>query len=136
MKVMPKIAQSLKRENSPYILSSSDHTLLSDLAQYGYATAAQLCRLRYGRSLTYVSTKLKRLADLGYLQRLYLPRPTARGSAPLVFRLDRKGLNYLKSCGTEVQHRYRPSEAAFSYLHLSHRLAVNDWLISLALLER
>lgn len=136
MKVMPKIARSVARANTPYIVSASDHALLSDLAQYGYATAAQLCRLRYGRSLTYVSTKLKRLADLGYLQRLFLPRPSARGSAPLIFRLDRKGLSYLKSCGAEVHHRYRPSEAAFSYLHLSHRLAVNDWLISLALLER
>jgi hypothetical protein len=104
---------------------------------YYYATARQICRLHYSAgSLTFVQTILKRLADAGYLRRLFLPRPARGGSAPSIYTLDRRGLNYLASVGYDVSRRYRPSdEHAHSYLFLSHSLAVTDVLISAALLS-
>lgn len=112
--------------------------LLGVLARYYYLTAVQVTRLLYApTSLTYVQARLKLLADAGYLQRVFLPRPTRTGSAPLVYTLARKGLNAVREMGQEIPARYRPAEVReLSYLHLVHTLALNDLLIALELLAR
>lgn len=130
MQALPIIAGSV---------SPADDAILRAAFRYHYVSSRQLCRLLYSDgSLTYVQTKLKRLAAAGMLQRIWLPRPTAHGSAPSVYTLARKGLNYLASVGVDVDHRrYRPSEVRdHSYLFLSHTLAVNDVLITAELLGR
>jgi hypothetical protein len=87
--------------------------------------------------LTYVQARLKRLADAGYLERLYLPRPERAGSAPLLYRLTRKSLPILRNQGLALPYRLRPSEAsAHGYLHLLHTLAVNDVLIAATIVAR
>ncbi len=83
------------------------------------------------RSITYVQTHLKELADARQIVRLFLPRPSQHGSAPSVYCLARRGLNHLKAQGFEVTSRYRPSEHQESYLHLSHTLCLNDLLLSI-----
>lgn len=115
----------------------ADDAILRVAFRYYYVSSRQVCRLLYSPgSLTYVQAKLKHLAAVGLLQRLWLPRPAAHGSAPSVFTLARKGLNYLASAGMDIdRRRYRPSEQReHSYLFLSHTLAVNDVLISAELL--
>ena len=129
---------SFKRPNICTILSPSDVTILAALTRYHYLSANQVLRLHYSKgSLTYVQSRLKRLSDLGYAQRLFLPRPEAHGSAPSVFRLTRKGINHLQEPGVEVVVRYRPSDHnRHSYLFLDHTLALNDFLIASELLVR
>lgn len=116
----------------------ADQPLLAALGRYFYLTAAQLTRLLYApTSHKYAQARIKRLADAGYVQRLFLPRPTRTGSAPLVYTLARKGLNLLVEWGIDVDRRYRPAEVReLSYLYLAHTLALNDVLIALELLAR
>ncbi len=120
-------------------VNPADDAVLRAAFRYYYLSSRQVCRLLYSPgSLTYVQTKLKHLTDAGLLQRIWLPRPTAHGSAPSVYTLARKGLNYLEGTGTDVdRRRYRPSEQReHTYLFLGHTLAVNDVLRSAELLSR
>ncbi|MGE0229245.1 MAG: replication-relaxation family protein [Dehalococcoidia bacterium] len=119
-------------------LLPSDEAVLRDLARYYFLSAQQVCGLHYSRgSLTYVQAKLKRLTDAGFCQRIWLPRPSARGSAPSIYTLGRKGLLHLHALGVEVATRARASEhREHSYLFLSHTLAVNDFLIAAELVTR
>lgn len=120
-------------------VNPADDAILRASYRYYYLSSRQVCRLLYSAgSLTYVQTKLKQLTDAGLLQRIWLPRPSPHGSAPSVYTLARKGLNYLASVGLDIdRRRYRPSEQReFSYLFLAHTLAVNDVLIGAELLCR
>lgn len=120
------------------IVSLAEQRVLQILARYHYLTAQQLLRLAYASgSLSYVQAKLKHLSDAGYLERLFLPRPSRTGSAPLVYCPTRRTLALLERLGIEVPQRSRPSEArAHAYLFLLHTLAVNDVLIAAELLCR
>lgn len=134
---MPVASPSISANSSG--VYPADDAILRAAFRYYYLSSRQVCRLLYSPgSLTYVQTKLKHLADAGLLQRIWLPRPAAHGSAPSVFTLARKGLNYLASIGVDVERRrYRPSEQReHTYLLLGHTLAVNDVLISAELLSR
>lgn len=114
----------------------ADDRVLRALNRYHYLTAKQLCQLLYKPgSLTYVQTKLKRLADAGYCQRLFLARASQYGSTPSVYTLARRGLNHLEEQGLAPARRFRPSEQTQrGYLFMSHTLAVNDFLIAAELL--
>ncbi len=122
----------------PFLVGPADAPILMALGRYFYLTAAQLTRLLYApSSQTYAQARLKRLADHGYLQRIFLPRPTRTGSAPLVYTLARNGLQALAEWGSGVDRRYRPAEMReTSYLYLAHTLSLNDVLIALDLLCR
>jgi hypothetical protein len=77
------------------------------------------------------------LTDAGYCQRIWIPKRSPHGSAPAVYTLARKGLNFLRANGVEVTLRFHPSEqAGLSYLFLNHTLEVNDVLIAAELLCR
>lgn len=119
-------------------LSPQDVRILQALSRYHILSAEQVCRLFYrAGSKTYVQTKLKHFTDMGLCQRLFLPRMARSGSSPFCYTLGRQGLNYLRSEGIEVDHRYRPCEKRENgFLFLSHTLAINDVLISAELLER
>lgn len=132
---MPQLVRPRLR---PFIAGPADAPLVGALGRLFYLTAAQLTRLLYApTSHTYTQARLKRLADAGYLQRIFLPRPTRTGSAPVVYTLARKGLGLLAEWGSPLDRRYRPAEVReTSYLYLAHTLALNDILIALALLCR
>lgn len=119
-------------------VTPAKHALLLALARYWYLTARQCTRLLYAEgSLTRVQTLLKELADGGYVQRLFLPRPTPHGRVPAVYTLGRLGRAHLDALGMETPARLRPSdEREHRYLFLAHTLAVNDCLIALELLSR
>jgi protein involved in plasmid replication-relaxation len=105
--------------------------VLEALNRYERLTAEQLRRLHFGAgSLTYVQTKLKELADAGYVLRVPVGRPTPHGSGPLVYSLDRRGRAFLASLGRDIPARLRQSEERErSSPHLRHSLAVVDVLI-------
>lgn len=114
------------------VISPIDDAFLKAIFSYWFLTAKQVTRLLYSEgSLTSVSSRLKRLSDNGYLHRTYCP--TEFGRAPIVYTLDRKGINYLKATGDLEDVRYRPSEVPNTHIFMSHTLAVNDILIDLAL---
>jgi hypothetical protein len=119
-------------------VTPAKQALLIALARYYYLTARQATRLLYAEgSLTRVQTLLKELADDGYCQRLFLPRPSPHGRVPAVYTLGRSGRVHLAMVGMDLPVRLRPSEArAHAYLFLDHTLAVNDCLIALELLAR
>lgn len=122
----------------PFIAGPADAPLLGAVGRFFYLTASQLTQLLYApTSHSYTQARLKRLADTGYLQRIFLPRPTRTGSAPLVYTLARKGLRLLAEWGSPLDRRYRPAEVReTSYLYLAHTLALNDVLIALERLCR
>lgn len=123
---------------TPFLPGPADHPILVALGRYYYLTARQLTRLLYApSSQTYAQARLKRLVDHAVLQRIFLPRPTRTGSAPLAYTLARKGLHALVEWGGAGERRYRPAEVReTSYLYLAHTLALNDVLIALELLCR
>ena len=112
---------AVPRPFSPDTIAPADDAVLKALLRFHYLASRQVCRLSYSpRSLTYVQSKLKRLTDLGYCQRIWLPRPAPHGSAPSLYTLARKGLNYLRAQGIDVPQRYHPSEQReHSYLAIS-----------------
>jgi len=117
----------------------ADDRILKALHRYHYLTAHQLCRLLAYKpgSLTYLQTMLKRLSDASYCQRLFLPRPSQHGSAPTVYTLGRRGVEWLEKNGIERERRLRPKEQKeSSYLFLEHTLCANDFLIAAELLCR
>src|ERR1043165_7032661 len=114
-------------KHEPNMLSYQDESILRCLARYHYLLARQLCRLLYSsNSLTYMQSRLKKLVDDGYCQRLWMPKRGRYGSAPAVYLLARRAINYLAAAGVEVEQRYRPAEQeARSFLFLNHTLALN-----------
>lgn len=117
-------------------VTPAQDAILRALNRYHFLTAQQLCRLRYSEgSLTYVQSLFKTLTDLGYCQRLWLPRTDQHGSSPSVYCLAIKGLNFLRSEGLDVPSRSRRSEQVRRSLYfLDHTLALNDFLIAAELL--
>lgn len=117
-----------------------DEAMVRAVATFHFLTVEQVTRLFYHHgSLTHVRGKLKRLSDLGYLQRLRVPR-TSAGNPPWVYHLARGGIRALQqSEGLERGEslRFRPAEQReHAYLFLAHTLAVNDVLIAATLLSR
>ena len=119
------------------ILTSADERILGALWRYHYLGSQQVQRLLYSPgSLTLVQSRMKRLTELGFTQRLWIPKRTPRGSTPAVYTLARRGLNHLRT-EYSTTRRFHPSEQrSLSYLFLSHTLELNDFLIAAELLCR
>jgi hypothetical protein len=115
-----------------FLITQVYDTLLRAVHTYRMLTVVQATRLLYKlSSATTVSTRLKTLAEHGYLLRISLP--TTNGQAPLVYMLASLGIRYLEQGGSDVTSRYRRVEQQEkSYLFLMHTLAVNDVLIASA----
>lgn len=122
-------------------LGVAEDAILRAVGRYHYLSARQTTRaLVYSPgSLTLIQSKLKRLVDAGFLQRIFLPRANQHaGSSPLVYSLASRGRHYLQDMGLSAPSRQRPSEEAErerSLLFLPHTLAVNDFLIAADLLS-
>jgi hypothetical protein len=101
------------------------------VGQFSYLSSFQITRLLYSQnSLKFVQHHLKELYQAGYLNRLFLPTITARGSALAVYTLDQKDYAYLKAVGQEPAGRFRASEQSErEWLFLKHTLAANDLLV-------
>lgn len=121
---------------TPASLTTADATLLYAILRYHCLTALQATKLLYARSsLTWIQSKLKKLAEAGYLTRDRIPTRPTQGTAPLYYALSRKGLAYLTSLGVPVPGAIRPYQVhEYSYLFLAHLLAVNEVLIAAELL--
>lgn len=117
-------------------LTKTDSEILQVVRQFHFLTASQLCRLNYSPgSLTTVQTRLKALADTGYLLRRYLPY-TAVGHPEYLYTLSTAGKHAITLDEDEVT-RVRTSEVEeMSYFHLSHVIQLNDVLIASELLSR
>jgi len=125
------------RSPRPFLPGPTEDRILVALLTYDVLSATQVCRLLYSpASLSWVQARLKRLRDLGYVEAIFLPRPSRLGSAPLLYVLGSKALARLRSQGFDVPTRHRPSEQQRSYYFLRHAMAVNDVLISLEMLGR
>src|SRR5882762_6423792 len=133
---------ALQNPEEPFFIAPSYDKLLRGtkempigLYQLYKASAAQLTRLHYSeKSLKHVKALLRALADHDFVQ--FDARPTASYRSPYYYVLGNKGVEYLKSIGYSFNDSYRPSkEIGQSYLHLLHKLRLNDVLISAALLK-
>lgn len=125
-----------KAKPTSFIIGPVDDDILRATYRYHFLTIDQVTRLLYSKGArTTASTRLKRLADAGYLTRTAIP--TRQGNGPAVYTLARKGLQFVAELGYPIPNRARASEErAYSYLFFAHTLAVNDVLISAELLAR
>lgn len=130
----PAAKSPVKAKSAPFIIGPADDDVLRAVYRYHFLTIDQITRLLYSKGArTTASTRLKRLADAGYLTRTVIP--TRQGNGPAVYALARKGQQFMAELGYPVPKRARGSEErAYSYLFFAHTLAVNDVLISAELL--
>jgi hypothetical protein len=113
----------------------ADLPILRALNTYKYLAADQIRRLYYGEGvITYVRSRLKRLADGKYITRLEQPHFRRVGSEPLIFRLANRGYRLLEDLGTPAPRL--PDERPASFLFYQHTLALNNALIAAELLTR
>jgi len=130
-------AEKAKKLAAPPVrgLSAADDSLLRAVYIYHFLTVEQATRLLFSRgSLVYVRSKLRSLAERGFLQRLRLPT-SGQGNTAHIYTLAHKGIRYLEAEGFSDFARFRPSEQQeHSYLFLRHTLRINDVLIAGALL--
>lgn len=135
MKTMtPEAAEPSKsgpatKKLAAFVLGPIDDDILRAVWRYHYLTIDQITRLHYSpKARTTASTRLKKLAEAGYLHRIVVP--ARLGNGPLVYALANRGLRFLASAGLPIPKRTRLSaEREYSYLFFSHTLAVNDFLI-------
>jgi len=115
--------------NGSSFLYRVDATLLLSLSRLYLATAEQLTRLHYSAgSLTYTRARLRRLEERGQvLVRSLYPG----GFGANLYRLSAAGWKAAASLGRTPPPRFRECEQADQgYLHLSHTLRVNDFLVA------
>jgi hypothetical protein len=125
--------------NRPFFIGAAEHSILLALGVYHYLRANQLCRLLYAKgSLSYVYEKLRNLVEAGYLLRTLTPSRNRTGSAPFIYTYACKGYTYcVEALRLDLPARYHVTEQQQkSPLFLAHTLAVNDVLISIALLQK
>lgn len=106
------------------------------LFQLEKGSAAQLCRARRYKltSIRRVKALLHTLVKHGYV--CFDKHPTTEYRSPYYYVLSTRGIEYVKSIGYTVSKSYRPTkEIGQGYLHLMHKLGINDVLISAALLK-
>jgi hypothetical protein len=110
----------------------TDHDILASIYRYQCLTALQVTKLVCApTSFKWVSGKLKRLSDAGYLVRSAVPVKLTDGRPPLYYGLGVKGLAHLASYGVDVPDRARPYHVrGYSDPFISHLLAVNEFLIA------
>lgn len=129
---MPISQPTKSRTPRKYIVGYADKPLLETIMRYQCMTAMQLTKLRYSpTSLTWVQTKLKALAEGGFLLRDRIPSRLVKGSPPMYYALAKPGLAFLASQGVAVPPSLRAYQVhEYSYLFLAHLLAVNEVLIA------
>ena len=124
----------------PATPSAFEKDLLLALDDYGgYLTVKQIQqRFAFSPTVTnYVRQQVTALEKKGYFLHTFLSRNSQAGRSPSVFTPSSEGYKYLETLGREVPLRFRPSEAKeVSQDFLEHTLAVNDFLIAAALLEK
>lgn len=115
------------------------HEMLLAHGRYHYLSYAQMRRLLgYSpNSLRYLQKQYQPLVRSGLLLQIPMPRFGRYGRPAVVHHLTWRGMQYLRSAGYEVWHRFHAGEiSTVGILHLQHTLAVNDFLIALAVLCR
>ncbi len=105
--------------------------------EYHFLTAELLVNIHFSKgSLTRAQTKLKLLAETGYLSRRRLPH-IGVGNPEYIYYLATKGQRYLQEQGFAGFSRVRPSDIEeMKYPHLEHALSLNEVLIAARLLTR
>lgn len=113
------------------VVTAADRSVLEAMRRFHFLTAEQTTRALYARgSLTYVRARLKRLADAGHLQRLYLPRAMRGGSSAIVYTLTPKGQAACCPSDRPVRSKRPAEHSRHGSLFLDHTLAVNEVLIA------
>lgn len=112
----------------PFHIGPADDALLRDFALFLELTIALATRRRYKKSYSFVSTRLKRLKEEGYL----LAAPMYP-SGPLAYTLSQKGWHYIATLGMPIPRRFRPGEVlGLSYHQRTHRLGIAAFGVALA----
>jgi hypothetical protein len=114
------------------VIRRADHDVMQAIWHYQCMTALQVTKLLFSvNSLTWVQTKLKRMADAGYLVRSQIPVKLVNGRPPLYYGLGERGLAHLAMYGVDVPEQARPYRVRhYSDPFISHLLAVNEVLIA------
>src|SRR5215207_5668591 len=126
------------RKPIKYIPGRADKKILETVMRYQCMTAMQITKLLYSlTSHRWVQRKVSDLAAAGYLVSDRIPSRQIQGSAPRYFALARGGLAWLADQGMAVPPGLRAYQVKeYSYLFLSHLLAVNEVLLAAELVCR
>src|SRR5215211_7103092 len=121
-----------RTQQTTLVIRRADHDVMAAIWHYQCMTALQVTKLLFSlNSLTWVQTKLKRLADAGYLVRSQIPVKLVNGRPPLYYGLGERGLAHLAMYGVDVPEQARPYRVRhYSDPFISHLLAVNEVLIA------
>jgi len=136
----PAMKKQQAEEKPDLIIKPHHDRILEAVYQYHFLTADRVVRLLYSpTSLTTVRATLARLAEAKYLLPFHEPRATPVGATPKIYTLSLRGYNRLKQQGYHMPPRFREpdiEDLQKNYLFLRHNLAVTDFLIAAAMLER
>jgi hypothetical protein len=110
-------------------LSQRDEEILKAIYIYRYLTAEQTTLLFFSpTSRNYAGEYLRRLTKEKYITRF--PLPAAKpGNPQLIYTLSIKGIRFLSSLGLEMYGVTRPPQEP-SFQHISHSLAITDFIIA------
>src|SRR4051812_3286582 len=119
------------------MISDVDYKILRLINHYDCLTIVQVARAlglslgdpgspRYprGGSFTYISERLKHLADTGFLERKLLPHENPRGGPTWVYKIGAEGRKILKAEGIVVPRFAMGKRADVVSLFLRHSLLV------------
>ena len=135
---MEAAAPKPKKTRIPDVRTHVDENIFKAIYRYYYMTVLQVIKaLDYStNSLPTVRTRLLYLERKGYLASLILPT-NKKGYFPKIYYLASGGIDYLRTQGFDVTHRFHATEQKEKqYLFLKHTLAVNDVLIAAKLVAK
>lgn len=121
-----------KRQKNPkrIRITPRDIDVLKSLEQFDYLTTSQIHQLHFD-TLDYAYERMAQLYDNGYVQRFLPHDGLASMNTPIVYVIDRKGVEALSKIDTHVV----PSEYAYvkslKPLFIDHTIAVNDVRITI-----
>jgi hypothetical protein len=128
-----------KKYRNPYVRRATPKNMVLELrdvdiieAVYRYRVLKQIhIQSLFFGSASGAKYRLERLYDSGYLERKPLPRLIGGGRQPILYILDKRGAEVLKSERGYEGLRWYPSSKDVTDLFLEHTIAINDFMVSL-----
>lgn len=118
----------------PMQLTDRDKQIIKAIYDFRILRGDQIQALYFGTK-TATNSRLAKLYDNHYLERYFLPARGGFMSSPILYGLDKKGVELLKTLGYDKVTWYPTNKVLTDYF-LAHSSAINDVLIAVTLAAR